>query len=56
MNKRHENIKFWFQTEKDNSFSFINVRICREKDKFTTQQVFPEKIHSVVYTLILVVL
>ena len=36
MNKRHQNIKFSFETEKDNSFSFLNVKICREKDKFTT--------------------
>ena len=36
MNKRHKNIKFSFETEKDNSFSFLDVKICREKDKFTT--------------------
>ena len=36
MNKRHKNIKFLFETEKDNSFSFLDVKICREKDKFTT--------------------
>ena len=36
MNKRHKNIKFSFKTEKDNSFSFLDVKICREKDKFTT--------------------
>ena len=34
MNKRHKNIKFLFETEKD-SFSFLHVKICREKDKFT---------------------
>ena len=33
---RHKNIKFSFETEKDNSFSFLDVTICREKDKFTT--------------------
>ena len=36
MNKRHKNIKFSFETEKDNSFSFLDVKIYREKDKFTT--------------------
>ena len=36
MNKRHKNIKFSFKTEKNNSFSFLDVNICREKDKFTT--------------------
>ena len=35
-NKRHKNIKFLFETEKDNSFSFLDVKICREKDKFAT--------------------
>ena len=34
MNKRHKDIKFSFETEKDNSFSFLNVTICREKEKF----------------------
>ena len=36
MNKRHKNIKFSFETEKDNSFSFLDIKICREKDKFKT--------------------
>ena len=54
MNKRHKNIKFSFETEKHNSLSFLHVKICREKDKL--QQVFSEKIGSVVYTLILVAL
>ena len=35
MNKRHKNIKFSFGTEKDHSFSFLDVKTCREKDKFT---------------------
>ena len=54
VNKRHKNIKFSFETEKDHSFSFLDVKICREKYKFT--QVFSEKIRSVVYILILVAL
>ena len=36
MNKRHKNIKFSFETEKHNSLSFLHLKICREKDKFTT--------------------
>ena len=49
MNKRHINIKFSFGTEKDNSFSFLDVKICREKDKFTTS-VFRNDTFSGVYT------
>ena len=36
MNKRNKNIKVSFDSEQDNSFSFLDVKICREKDKFTT--------------------
>ena len=35
MSKRHKKIKFSFKTEKDNSFSFLDVKTCREKGKFT---------------------
>ena len=49
MNKRHKNIKFSFETEKDNSFSFLDVKICRETDKFTTI-VFRKDTFSGVYT------
>ena len=38
-----------FETEKDNSFSFLDVKICREKDKFTTS-VFRKDTFSGVYT------
>ena len=48
MNKRHKNIKFSFETEKDDFFSFLDVKICREKDKFTS--VFREDTFSGVYT------
>ena len=47
--KRHKNIKFSFETEKDNSFSFLDIKICREKDKFTTS-VFRKDTLSGVYT------
>ena len=49
MNKRHKNIKFSFETEKDNSFSFLMLRFVDKK--INLQQMFSEKIHSVVYTL-----
>ena len=37
LNKKHENINFPFETKKDNSFSFLDVKNCKEKDKFTTR-------------------
>ena len=49
MNKRHKNIKFSFEAAKDSSFSFLDVKICREKDKFTTS-VFRKDIFSGLYT------
>ena len=49
MNKRHKNIKYSFETEKDNSFSFLDVKICREKDKFTTN-VFRKDTFGGIYT------
>ena len=49
MNKRHKNIKFSFETEKDNFFSFLDVKICKEKDTFTTS-VFRKDTYSGVYT------
>ena len=54
MNKRNKNVKFLFETEKDNSFSFLDVKFVDKDINF--QQVFSEKIRSVVYTLILVAL
>ena len=48
MNKRHNNITFSFQTEKDNSFFSLDVKICREKGKFT--RVFRKDTFSGVYT------
>ena len=49
MSKRHKSIKFSFETKKDNSFSFLGVKIGREKDKFTTS-VFRKGAFSGVYT------
>ena len=36
MNHQHPNIKFTFVVEKNNNFSFLEVKICRENNKFTT--------------------
>ena len=49
MKKWHKTIKFLFETEKDNSFSFLDVQICREKDKFATSA-FRKDTFSDVYT------
>ena len=49
MNKRHKNIKFLFETEKDNSFPFLDVNNCREKGKITTN-VFRKDTFSGIYT------
>ena len=49
INKRHKNIKFSLETERDNSFSFLDVKICREKDKFTTN-VLRKDTFSGIYT------
>ena len=34
--QKHKNINFSFETENDNFFSFLDVKICRENDKFAT--------------------
>ena len=49
LNKRHKNIKFSFEIEKENSFSFLNVKTCREKDKLATS-VFRKDTFSGLYT------
>ena len=36
MNKKHPNIKFTFEHEHNNSFSFLDVKICRENNKLST--------------------
>ena len=54
MNKKHRNIKFSFKQKKITPFLFSTL-IFVEK-KLNLQQVFSEKMRSVVYILILVVL
>ena len=36
MNHQHSDLKFTFEVEQNNSFSFLDVKICRENDRFTT--------------------
>ena len=36
MNTKHPNIKFTFEHEHNNYFSFLYVKICRENNKLTT--------------------
>ena len=43
MNKRHKDITFSLETQKDKLFSFLDVKICRKKDKFTTNVLRKDK-------------
>ena len=36
MNQQHPKIKLTFEVEKNNNFSFLDVKLCRENNKFTT--------------------
>ena len=36
MNTKHPNIRFTFEHEHNNSISLLDVKICREINKFTT--------------------
>ena len=36
MNSEHKNIKFTFETEDSNNFSFLDVKITRKKKRFAT--------------------
>ena len=49
MNKRHKNIKFSFEAEKEGVLPFLDVKIFREKGKFVTS-VFRKETFSGVYT------
>ena len=49
MNHQHPNIKFVFEVEKNNNFSFLDVKICRENNKFTTSM-FRKPTFSGVFT------
>ena len=47
MNTKHSNIRFTFEIEDHNSFSFLDIKIIRN-----TEKQFTEKVHSVVFLLI----
>ena len=49
MNHQHPNNKFTFEVEKNNNFSFLDIKICRENNKFTTS-VFRKPTFSGVFT------
>ena len=54
MNKKHRNIKFSFKQKKISPFLFSTLTFVEKK--LNLQQVFSEKMRSVMYILILVVL
>ena len=47
MSKRHKDITFSLETQKDKLFSFLDVKICRKKDKFTTNVLRKDKFSGV---------
>ena len=49
MNHQHSNFKFNFEVEQNNSFSFLDVKICRENDRFTTS-IYRKLTFSAVFT------
>ena len=55
MNHQHPNIKFAFEVEKNNNFSFLDVKICRENNKYTTSM-FRKPTFSGVFTNIVLYL
>ena len=49
MNTKHLSIKFTFKHEHNNTFSFLDVKICRENNKLTTS-VYRKPTFSGVFT------
>ena len=49
INKKHKNMKFSIETEINGSFSFLDVKIFQENDKFVTS-VFRKETFSGLYT------
>ena len=49
MNSKHRNIKFTFETEDSNNFSFLDVKITRQKKRFVTS-IFRKAVFSGVFT------
>ena len=49
MNHQYSNLNFTFEVEQNNSFSFLDVKICRENDRFTTS-IYTKPTFSGVFT------
>ena len=49
MNSKHKNIKFTFETEDSNNFSFLDVKITRKNKRFVTS-IFRKTTFSGVFT------
>ena len=49
VNTKHPNIKFTFKHEHNDTFLFLDVKICRENNKLTTS-VYRKPIFSAVFT------
>ena len=49
MNSKYKNIKFTFETEDSNNFSFLDVKITRKNKRFVTS-IFRRATSSGVYT------
>ena len=49
MNSKHKNMKFTFETEDSNNFSFLDVKITRKNKRFATS-IFRKATFSGVYT------
>ena len=49
MNLKHKNIKFTFETEDSNNFSFLDVKITRKNKRFVTS-IFREATFNGVFT------
>ena len=52
MNTKHPNIRFTFEIEDQNSFSFSDIEIITKAGKKLLKHQFIQKVHSVVFLLI----
>ena len=52
MNTKHSSIRFTFEIEDQNSFSFLCIKIIKILRKKLLKHQFTETIHSVVFLLI----
>ena len=52
MNTKHPNIRFTFEIEDQNNFSFLDIKIIRSIEKKLLRHQFTEKVYSAVFLLI----